>query len=389
MDLNPTEIYEGFKSSRIDKRKAVDLLITLIENIENSEIRKESIEALSKIDFEHDKVFNILENILISDADEYLRYTAAKIIRSKFLKKSLVPFLWALQHESSYNTLITVIKTLEELSEDKFDSILLKQMKKIEEDKFNPHVLPMFTESNSEQLTHIEIAEILLNSITVKSLKSKFNKITFQIEDGLVTELDFSKVDNLVINWKDREAMLDPTDIGGIQDLKYLKRIDFFPLKWSINNEFTLKNSIALLTSLERLNNDVAKNTLISMIKGIVDSKFNSSIKHLFELETNIQKLSISKLSDILKNYLTISFLKKKYPLLNYKFKNGEVVSIQVVSSSIITLPRFIKNLRSLTSLVFIFNFIKDFKFKKQSTSKVTLLNGYSTHFKIPKSRTK
>jgi len=352
MDLKPTKIYEDFKSNRINKKKAIDLLITIIENLEDNVVRKESIEILNKFDFEHNEIFNILENILISDSDENLRYSAAKIIRNKFLKKSVVPFLWALQHESSYNTLITIIKSLEEISEDKFDSILINKMKKIENDKFNPNEIPLFEENDHEQLTHIDIAEILLNSITIKSLKNKFNKMKFKIEDGLVIELDFSNVDNLVINWRDREALKDPADIMGIPNLKYLKKIDFFPLQWTINNEFTFKNSIALLTSLERLNNEVAKRAIISNITRITDKKFNSSIKDLFEAKTKIEKLSTSKLSDILKNYLTISFLKKKYHSIEYNVENGEVVSIHVDKASLITLPKVINNFRSLRSLV-------------------------------------
>ncbi|MHA2182328.1 MAG: hypothetical protein ACXAAH_12995, partial [Promethearchaeota archaeon] len=120
MDLRPTEIYEDFKSNRINKKKAIDLLITIIENIEDNIIKKESIEILDKFDFEYDETFNIFENILISESDENLRFAAAKIIRSKFLKKAVVPFLWALQHESSYNILITIIKSLKEISEDKY-----------------------------------------------------------------------------------------------------------------------------------------------------------------------------------------------------------------------------------------------------------------------------
>ena len=351
MDLKPIEIYEDYKSSRINKKKAIDLLITIIENMESNVIRKESLEFLSKIDLKHNEIFNILENILVSDSDKDLRYSAAKIIGSKFLKKSLVPFLWALKYESSYNTLITVIKSLEEISEDKFDSILINEMKKIENDKFNPNEIPLFVENDQEQLSHKDIAEILLNSITVKSLKNKFDKIKFKIEDGLVVELDFSNVDNQIINWKDREALQDPADIAGIPNLKFLKKIEFFPLKWATNNEFTYQNSIALLTSLERLNNKTAKRAIASSIKTIIDNKFNSSIKDLCESNENIENLSVSKLSDILKNYLTISIFKKKYPSIDYKAENGEIISIHVSNTSIITLPKFINNFRSLRSL--------------------------------------
>jgi Leucine-rich repeat (LRR) protein len=352
MALIPSKIYDDYQNNRIDKKKAIDLLITLVENVEDSLIRKESIEVLGKIDFKYVEVFKILENIFISDSDEDLRFSAAKILSSKFSKKTLVPFLWALQHESSYNTLITIIKSLEEIGDKTIDSILLKEMKKFDSDKFDFNLIPIFTENNLEQLPKIEIGEILINNITIKSFTTKFDKIKYETENGMVVKLDFSHVDNQVINWKDRDALEDRTDILGIQNLKYLENIELFPIQWSIKNEFTFKISIALITSLERLNNEVAKKAIKSQLTTISNEKFKSSIKAFTNVKTKFDNLSLSQLSEILTNYLSISFLKKKYPSLDYNAEKGEVVSIKIEGESLITLPKFIQNFRSLGSLV-------------------------------------
>ncbi|MHA2129168.1 MAG: HEAT repeat domain-containing protein, partial [Promethearchaeota archaeon] len=83
MDLTPNEIYENFRRNDVDISKTIDLLISLIENIEDDTVRYECIEILNKLDFKQQKVFKILENILVSDKNENLRYSAAKVIKTK------------------------------------------------------------------------------------------------------------------------------------------------------------------------------------------------------------------------------------------------------------------------------------------------------------------
>ena len=85
MLLTPNKIYEEFRSKNVDKSITIESLITLIENIDDDNVRKESIDILNKIDVKHKNVFKILENILISDSNENLRYAATKVIKTKFL----------------------------------------------------------------------------------------------------------------------------------------------------------------------------------------------------------------------------------------------------------------------------------------------------------------
>jgi len=352
IDLIPTKIYENFRNKTISKTKTINLLITLIENIDDDIIRKECIEILNKLDFKQIKVFKILENVLISDANANLRYSAAKVIRTKFLNKALIPFLWALQHESSYNCLIAVVKSLEEISDDRVVSLLIEEIKKIRIDKFSSSLQPFFKGNFIEQFSHEKLAEILINHITIKYLYKKFAKINFKIENGLVVELDFSDVDNQIIYWRDRDALRDRSDILGIENLKYLRKIKFFSLQWAINNELSFKSSIALIKALERLNNYTAKKVLISQVKKINDKRFKLSIINLLKLHHKIENLSLSKLSAIFRNYLTILFLKKKYSSMKYDLENGEIVKIHIEKESLITIPKFIKYFSSLRTLI-------------------------------------
>ena len=345
MVLEPNKIYEDFRSKNLDKAITIESLINLIENIDDDVVRKESIDILNKIDFKHKNIFKILENILISDSNEDLRHAAAKVIKTKFLNKAIIPFLWVLQHESSYNFLITIIKSLEDLSDDRIDSMLIKEIKKINIYKYKKSINQLSSENNLDNLSHKELAEIIINHITLRFLKKKFNKLEFEIKNGLVMSLDFSKVDNLIIYWRDRVAFQDSSDVMGIQNLKDLERITFFSLQWTFNNDLSYQSSITLIKALEQLNNNIAKETLISQIYKIENKRYKLSIKDQFE------NFPVSKLADILRNYITISFFKKKHPQLNYKVENGEIVEIFIEKEPLITLPDFIEYFSSLRSL--------------------------------------
>ncbi|MFX1480565.1 MAG: hypothetical protein ACFFCI_20945, partial [Promethearchaeota archaeon] len=67
MNLTPTKIYENYRANILDKTETVDLLISLIENVDDDIIRRECLEILNKLDFNYKKIFEILENIFISE----------------------------------------------------------------------------------------------------------------------------------------------------------------------------------------------------------------------------------------------------------------------------------------------------------------------------------
>ncbi|MFW9823083.1 MAG: leucine-rich repeat domain-containing protein, partial [Candidatus Thorarchaeota archaeon] len=348
MELRPSRIYENYRNKSLDKLSVIRLLIALIENNDDDTIRKDCIDILKKIDSNEEEIFKVSENILLSESNDDLRSSAATVIGKKFLKRSLNPFLWVLQYETSYKCLITIIMTFQNNSDSQIISKFAEELREIPVDKFSNCLGSFLKECKDNELTSEKFVENLINHITITYLKKKFKKLNFKMDNGLVTELDFSEVDNLIINWRDRENLQDHSIIAGIINLKALKKVEFFPFKWVINNEFTFKSSIALLKVLERMNNNTSRDTLIYQIKNITDDKFNLSISTFL---TPYQFLPRSKLTNIFRNYLTLSFLKKKYSSLEYKIIDGEVVSIYLRGETIISLPNFIKYLSSLRSI--------------------------------------
>jgi len=219
MNLTPSKIYENYRGNVLCKTETVDLLISLFENTDDDIIRRECLEILNKLDFNYKRIFKIIEDIFISEPNESLRFSAAKIIRSKFLKKSVSPFLWALQHESSYNCLITIIKSLEEINDDRIATSLKEKIEKIYTESIYTNLIPI--EDFFKYKSYIDLADILINYITIKYLTKKFKNIIFKFEKGLASEIDFSNVDSQVISWRDRELLQNRSDIIGIQNLRF------------------------------------------------------------------------------------------------------------------------------------------------------------------------
>jgi hypothetical protein len=351
MILSPNKIYERFRNAAIDESKTVDSLITLIETIDNDEIRKKSIKILNKIDISNNKIFKLLENIFLSDPNEDLRYAAARVIKKKFLNKALSPFLWGLKFESSYNCLVCIINSLEKIHDDKIKAVLLNEIKKIMIEPFKESLSPLILNGEIESFTQRKLADILLNHITIFSLKKKFKKLNYEVDRGLVVSLDLSNVEELGIDWHNREFLEDTSDILGIKHLKELNNLKFFPLSWTVNDDRTFTNSLALLKALENLNNKAAKKVIISEIEKTDELKFVRSVRNLITKKDSLENLSVSKLSNIYRNFILISFLKRKYKEIDYKLSEGEVIKLRIEGKPLITLPEFICHFRSLRSL--------------------------------------
>ena len=73
-------------------------------------------------------------------------------------------------------------------------------------------------------------------------------------ENGYILELDFSKVDNKILDWHYREMIQDHTEIHGIKYLTRLVKVIPFSLNWAIRNDFTMQCQVELLKTLGESN---------------------------------------------------------------------------------------------------------------------------------------
>ncbi|MHA1823652.1 MAG: HEAT repeat domain-containing protein, partial [Promethearchaeota archaeon] len=116
MDFSPKKIYDDFINNKADKPTVIDHLISIIEDSELIRVRFEAIIILGQIGPFEDRIFNLLENLLISDSHEIIRNAAASVLRTKFLSRTYEPVKWAFNNEVSINPLITITDTLGHIS---------------------------------------------------------------------------------------------------------------------------------------------------------------------------------------------------------------------------------------------------------------------------------
>ena len=128
MELNPQTIFEEYCNELLDKSSATNLLISIIENYEEDIIRADSINILGKMNLKDQNLFNFFENIFLSDSSEIVRNASASYIGNNYLNNTLTLFKWAIQHETSYHCLITIIKYLVKMNSRDSKLILIEQL---------------------------------------------------------------------------------------------------------------------------------------------------------------------------------------------------------------------------------------------------------------------
>jgi len=345
MTVSSNKIYEksitAVKNNPFAKDYIVNQLLLIIEHYDDISIRCDCLKALEDIDFKSNKLFFDLENLLISDSEDEIRKHAAIIIGKKFNTQGIDPLIFSILHEERYDNLLTILLILEKFKVSEIHEILLRKLTEI-------------TGLNVKNLkcnTSNQLIQIFINQLTLSCLKRKFNKLEYKQEKGYIQELDFSKVDNKILDWRYREMIQEHTELHGIKHLTQLIKVIPFALRWALRNDFTMQCQVELLKALSESNEGLIKNSLIFQIRNIKDSTFRKSIEDLEEKKGSISNLSTNKLTDILLNYLVIQFLKRKAPDLRYELKEGMVCTLSIEDAKLIKIPKFIELLTSLNSL--------------------------------------
>ncbi|TFF97444.1 MAG: leucine-rich repeat domain-containing protein [Promethearchaeota archaeon] len=276
MEITPQKICEDFRSNRLDKHSAIKQLISLIQNSDDEEIREESIYSFQKIGAINEdlSLFEILENLLISDLNEKVRIAAAKLIKNNFFYKAIKPMKWAIQHESDCECCIIIIETLVKINNVESKSILNDEIKKIKKEKyldkskridnkkFKRSIKKLLKERKYESFSHDELAQIIINYKIMSTLTKKFYSVYFELENALVVKLDLADVEYEVRGWK-ADFKNNITDLSEITGLKNLKNLSYIDLS---NN---LIRNIKELSDVENLTHLLISNNKITDIKNI------------------------------------------------------------------------------------------------------------------------
>ncbi|MFX0186349.1 MAG: leucine-rich repeat domain-containing protein [Candidatus Hodarchaeota archaeon] len=357
MALTPKKIYEDLKKKDIDKQSAADLLIFLIENADYVETRLESINILQKIDFKNKKIFSVLENLLISDSYEEIRTLAANTLKVLFREKALSPLKWALEHEKSWQFLMKLVSIISEIDNKAAKSILIDKIKKFDNYKFNISLSPFFKTKEVRWFNIEKIVEIINNYVIINYFEELSKEINYQIEKGLVTELNLSFISKNVFGWK----ILTNLTIF-INIFKYLKKLELRDNRIAI-----FPDSIVNLNSLKYL--DLSHNIIDKLPESVSNLKsleyLNLRYNNLSEIPNSIGSLNLLKTLDLKHNKLTT------LPKSISKLKSLEILNLH--GNQFNTIPTSLKGLSSLkilklglNSLKYIPDWIKNLGFLKK-----------------------
>ena len=357
MVLSPKNIYKDFRNGDIDKYSAIEILISLIENIDNSDIRLECIDILQKIDFRNEKIFSLLENLMLSDSNEKVRISAANTLKEIFNEKALPPLRWALENEKSLHCLSKIISVIGEIKNPSARLILIEKINEINSKKYKYNLKILFEKDQIKEFTNKELAELLINYFIISSLKIRFGYLKFDYnKDGAVINLDLSNVENQ--SFKKLTNYLE-----SILSLSFLKYLDLsnnnlidIPIKSDIttsleyldlsyNKLSKIPESINSYTSLKILNLKFNKLKALPVSIGSLSNLENLNLRsnQIKSLPSNFGLLTTLKIFDIQGNSL------KQLPKSFSNLKN--LRELQLGGNNFIEIPESIKDLSSLTQL--------------------------------------
>ena len=180
--LTPREIYSEFQKKIIDKKSASEVLINLVENSKDEELREESINYIKKIGLKNQSIFEFLENLFISDLNEHIRNAAFNAIKKNFKDKAIKPALYAISKEKSFSILIPVIEFLiENFNPLSCKDLLIKKIKNLD-NKSLKHDLNLM---KLENLNLLRLKNIIYDSLLRNSLENLYfhrRKIPFAVD---------------------------------------------------------------------------------------------------------------------------------------------------------------------------------------------------------------
>ena len=220
MKLIAEKIYQKLKNSEIDRNSAINLLIHVLENSEKVEQRLECLKIIELINESNEELFNMLENILISDSNAKIKINTARTMKKLFKSKVNGPLMWAISNEKSINCLISFISILSDSDDYDVKEFLMKKFVQIRNKKYKYNLKDLVNEQTINEFSNQELGELLINYYLISTLKLHFGYMTFKIdEQGTITELDLSNLDIKGVG-VDRIS----TTINSILSLSFLKK---------------------------------------------------------------------------------------------------------------------------------------------------------------------
>jgi len=355
MSLTPEKIYREFTNNEIDKDSAITLLISLVENVDNLDVRLDSIKTIQKLGFKSQRFFDLLENLLISDDNQDIRILAAWTLAKIFKNKSLKPLNWALNNETSMKYFLEITSIFTKINSEDAKKILIKKIEDIDKLPFISSFNRLFSTHPLHTFGCKSLATIINNYFIIKYIEEKNVKFSYKLKNGLITELDLAHITSTVKGWeiiKNLSKFIDK-----FQELKKISLKD--------DKIGTFPPNILSLSYLAHLN--LSHN----LLKQIPESIYRLQSLKFLDLRYNkikllpdtIGKLRLLRVLDLRHNKLmilpaSIGELESLEVLNLYGNQLEELPStlkqlkkLELGLNSLINIPAYVKELNSLEKL--------------------------------------
>jgi len=168
-------------------------------------------------------------------------------------------------------------------------------------------------------------------------IQLRIDGIEVLVEIGSKDEQIFRLFENLLIS--DTHEEIRNSAINAIKQ-NYIEKA-FKPMKWAFHHETSLSCLIAIVSTLGEISNDKVKSFLNDKISEIDIYEFNKSLQNLFETK-EIYNFRNESLVDILNNYFIIKHFKNEFKDIDYRVKDGLVISLDLSGISTNIIPLFI-----------------------------------------------
>jgi len=179
--VTPREIYSEFQNKIIDKRSASEVLINLVENSKDEDLREESINYIKKIGLKNQSIFEFLENLFISDCSENIRRAAFKAIERNFEEKAAKPAIYAVFKEKGLILIPVIDFLIENFNPFLCKDVLIQKIKNLDNKSLKYDLNLM----NLENLNLLRLKNIIYDSLLKNSLEDLYfhrRKIPFAVD---------------------------------------------------------------------------------------------------------------------------------------------------------------------------------------------------------------
>jgi hypothetical protein len=345
----PRDILLDIKNGTISKSEASELLISLIENSEDINLRLKCLTILGSIEINKKKIFKILENCLISDENLSVRTTAADILINKFLNEASVALDWTIENEESLLVLTSIFKELKGKNDNLSKNLKFEIIKKFSEiyevvyaeANFILDLYSLAIENVDELRKYANTHRFDGGPFQLPKFHNYFLTPRLEIKNKHIISLD-------LFFWKLKEL---PESIGSLSKLKYLtlgsENLEKIPDSFNTLEELKWVE-LSCIPKFESIPNWILYIAKKCYAKGYLKDGVREDEAHIlgiFEILIGHELLKLEKYQDI-----------EIYShLCAYKLnKNGFVSEIYISNpskSKLKLLPEQISNLKSLEIL--------------------------------------